>query len=124
MPKKIPLADWPEALASKIAEVQTGNGKAVFTWDDAPLLLMNGMEFLARESEMRGGDKKAILVSALTMLCPDDDCDELIPPFVDMIWSLYKLARPILANGSDAPPLKFVTKNTGRRHWQCQCVML
>ena len=124
MPKKmLPLSDWPPALAAQIAEAQTGSAKAHFVWDDLPSLLMSGMEFLAREQVLSGTDKKAVLIATLELLCPSDDIDELIPPFVDMMWALYKVARPVMVQGSDAPPMAFAARSTPRK-WRCPCLIL
>ena len=78
-----------ETIARLIAEFKKSKGD-VFEWKDIPSLVLVGVKFLALNPHHTGLEKKQILTDALVELCPDDDIDQLIPPFIDLVWTLVK----------------------------------
>lgn len=59
-------------------------------WTHVPAVLLQSVRLLSQYRNIENTDKKRICIRALQILCPDDNIDELIPPFVDMVWGLVK----------------------------------
>jgi len=59
-------------------------------WTHVPSVLLQSVRLLSQYRNIENADKKRICVCVLQILCPDDNIDELIPPFVDMVWGLVK----------------------------------
>ena len=83
-------------------------GDRQFAWEDMPTLLLHGVTHLSQFQKYSGPLKKQILIEALVSLCPSDAVDILIPPFIDMIYSLDK-ARLVAKTG---------------RGYGCKCILL
>jgi len=61
-----------------------------FSWECVPGMIVHGVRFLAEYTQHTGEEKKRVLTRVLVELCPDDDLDKLIPPVIDVIWTLVK----------------------------------
>jgi hypothetical protein len=89
------------SLLRQLSQLPTGP----ISWNHVPPLLVSCIRLLAHYRNVINEDKKRICIRTLQILCPDDKIDELIPPFVDMVWGLVKAS----------------VENEGCRRWCCCC---
>jgi hypothetical protein len=66
---------------------------ADFQWDNVGTVLLHAIRLMADVSVLSGPQKKEAVIAALVEVCPNDDVDKLVPPFVDLVWFLVKANR-------------------------------
>lgn len=79
------------ALVLHIKEMYTDGA---ITLADVPDILIEGMRFLSSYKAISGKNKRTALIIVLMEVCPFDQIDEIIPPFIDAIWPVLKKTLP------------------------------
>lgn len=78
--------------ANRIAKkLETKYGSRKFRWNALPELILDTISDLVEISHVDGNVKREIVIQVLVDLCPDDNIDKMIPPFVDLVWKMFKL---------------------------------